>query len=123
MPHRIFVVEDHEWTREAITSLIELEPDLSICGTASSAEEALIGMPEAVDLVLVDLSMERMSGLDLIRAVRRRRPELPFIVFSGQPLVEYAGQAQEAGAHAYVEKGDAVGLLAAIYEVLYDRKE
>jgi DNA-binding NarL/FixJ family response regulator len=114
MPQRIFIVEDHDWAREALASLLRLEPDLEVCGTASSAEDALESLPSGCDLVLVDIGMRGMSGLELIRTIRERWPDLRCVVLSGQPSAQYAAAAHEAGAAAYVEKGDAPTLLATI---------
>ena len=118
MAKRLFLVDDHDWTREALSLLLELELGVEVCGTARSGEEALDALPAGADLVVVDLAMYGMHGLDVVRRIRERWPALPCIVLSGQPAVEHAVAARDAGAAAYVEKGDAPALLAAVVAVL-----
>lgn len=118
MPHRIFIVEDHDWAREALVSLINLEEDLTVCGEAVNTAEALAALPADADLVIVDLAMPGGSGLQLLKDIRERWPDLPTIVFSGKPALEYEDAAREAGATGYVEKGDAMGLLDLLYRTL-----
>jgi len=114
MQRNLFIVEDHEWAREALARLLELEPDLSVCGTAGSAEHALEQLPSGCDLVLVDLNMEGMSGLDLVRTIRERWPDLVCLVLSGHSAEEFESKAKEAGSIGFVEKGNAPALLEAI---------
>jgi len=118
MAHRVFLVEDHDWVRQMLSRLLSLQPDLEVVGAAESAEEALSTLPDGVDVVLLDLALEDSSGFDLLKTLRARRPELPCIILSGKPAIEYAGAARDAGAAHFVEKGDAPALLAAIHDVL-----
>lgn len=122
LPHpltkRLFLVDDHDWTREALSLLLELELGVEVCGTARSGEEALEALPADANLVLVDLAMHGMPGLDLVRRIRERWPSLPCIVLSGRPAIEHAVAARDAGAAAYVEKGDAPALIGAVVAVL-----
>lgn len=118
MDHRIFIVEDHEFVREMLARLIDLQPGLSVCGSAQSVEEALIALPADADLVLLDLSLQSESGLDLLAVIRQRWPSLPCIVLSGRAAAEYEATALTAGAVSYIEKGDAISLLDAIHAAL-----
>lgn len=119
MAHRIFIVEDHDWSREALTALINLEPDLIVCGAAASSKEALGMLPADAELVVLDIAMPGGSGLELLKAMRQRWPDLPTVVFSGHPALEYEEEARESGATGYIEKGDATGLLAMIHHTLH----
>ncbi|HLA63194.1 MAG TPA: response regulator transcription factor [Rhodothermales bacterium] len=118
MPHHIFIVEDHEWARDMLARLLDLEPDLLVCGAVGSAEAALKLLPAGADLVIVDLGLPGTSGLQLIEMIRARWPALPCIVLSAQPAVESAVAARDAGAAGYVEKGDTAALFALLYETL-----
>ncbi|MDX1531850.1 MAG: response regulator, partial [Rhodothermales bacterium] len=118
MPHRIFIVEDHEWVREMLARLLALQTDLEVCGAAEDPEAALDALPAGADVVLVDLALGSHSGLDLVGAIRERWPHIHCIVLSGKPAVEHAAAARDAGAAAFVEKGDAVSLLATLSDVL-----
>jgi DNA-binding NarL/FixJ family response regulator len=122
MKLRIFLIEDHEWTREALASLIDMEGDLAICGTAASAEEALVTMPAHIDLILVDYHLPGMTGTELVRILMERHPDLLCIVYTGWSEYEITSEAMAAGACAVVEKGDAPALVAAVYEA-FDRMQ
>ncbi len=69
--HSVFLVDDHPLVRESLTSLVNQQPDLVICGEAENAEQALreiaAGKP---DVAVVDISLKETSGLDLLKAVR-----------------------------------------------------
>lgn len=116
--HRIFLVEDHPFVREMQSRLIDLQPGLTVCGVAAGVDEALTALPADADLVLLDLSLGGGSGLDLLTTIRERWPDLPCLVLSGKPAVEYEGQVRALGAVGYIEKGDAISLLDAIHAVL-----
>lgn len=106
--------------RELITSLVDSQPDLAVCGAAGSGEEALRVIPSlSCDLALVDLMMPGMNGLDLLGELQVAAPELPCLVVSAQPESLYATRAVTAGARGFVPKGDPGALLAAIREVLH----
>lgn len=118
--HRLFIVEDHPDVREAYVALLQQEPALTVCGVAASAEEALVRIPEAKpDLVLVDVSLPGMSGLDLIAALRAHDPSLRALVVSGLDRADFGQRAGEVGAVGYVVKADGPeALLAAIRRAL-----
>lgn len=100
--------------QEALTVLINAQPNFSVCGTAGSAEEALEQLPGSADLVLVDVSLPGMTGLELVRQVRSRWPNLRCLVLSGHSADRYAEPAKQAGAVDYLMKGNAVALIEAI---------
>lgn len=118
MAFRLYLVDDHAWLLEMQARMLDLEPDFEVVGTALSAEAALDDLPDDVDLALVDLTLPGMTGLDLIRVLRDQRPGLPCLVLSAYPGVQHAAAARDAGAAAYVEKGDPKALLAAIRQTL-----
>lgn len=120
MKHHIFVVEDHEVMQSAIADLIELEGDLELCGSAHTASEALTKLAATpADLVLVDVSLPAMSGLELIGHLMETQPDLRCLVVSGHNEVLYAEQARRAGACGYLLKMDAAtDLIPAIRSVL-----
>ena len=118
MDHRLFIVEDHPFVREMLARMLDLQPDLTVCGTATTVEEALETLPAGADLVLLDLSLGDGSGLDLLSTIRQRWPALPCLVLSGKPAIEHEAATRAAGAAGYVEKGDAISLLNAIHAVL-----
>lgn len=115
----IFIVEDHPVMRQGLRSLLEREADLTICGEAPSGEAALeqIG-PPLPDLVLIDVSLPGMSGIELARSLRERYPGLPLAMLSGHGEKSHVEQALAAGASGYILKGHAVNLPAAVRQVM-----
>lgn len=107
-PARVLIVDDHPILRHGIAQLITRESDFVVCGEAGSYDEALqqLGQTET-DLMLVDLSLEGQSGLDLIRAVRERQPRVRCLVLSMHDERLHAERALRAGARGYLMKQEA----------------
>lgn len=102
---RLFIVEDHDIMRRTMTSLLLREPDFTLCGHAATGEEALNCLEQAEpDLVLVDLSLPAMDGLDLLAAIHERWPGLPCVVLSAHDGTYYKDKARVAGAVGYLAK-------------------
>ena len=118
MPHHVFIVEDHTLMREIVETYVEEQPALSVCGTASTGEDALDLLPCGADLVLVDISLPGMSGIDLICTIRVRWPELPCLVCSGHDEAVYVERALAAGARGYVAKGNPAELTEGLQCIL-----
>lgn len=118
--HRLYLVEDHPVTREGFAQLINFEPDLHVCGQAASAAKALAEIPVAKPhLVVVDISLDRTSGIDLIKDILARHTALPVLVLSTHDETLYAERALRAGAKGYVMKHElTVEVLKAIRKVL-----
>ena len=119
-PHRILVVDDHPILRRGLVHLLESEPDLTVGGQAGNAARATVMLEaENFDLALLDISLQGVSGLDLLATIRARWPNLPVLVFSMHDELLYAERALRAGARGYVMKADdPASLLAAIRHVL-----
>lgn len=102
---RIFIVDDHPIMRDGIAQLVNQQPDLEICGEASSAPEALEALEDLKpDLMVVDISLAGMDGIELIKIVKKRRSGLPMLVLSMHAEGLYAERAIRAGAKGYVMK-------------------
>lgn len=107
MKRKIFVVDDHDITRKGYMVLINPQPDLEVCGEAGSATEALEKIPDAnPDLAIVDISLEDMSGIELIKHLNVLRTDLPILVVSMHDEALYAERALRAGASGYVMKSE-----------------
>lgn len=118
MPVRVYIVEDHPVMRETLQDYLSLEPDLEICGMAESAEAALEALEAASpDVVLVDLSLPRRSGLELVEEIRERWGT-PCVILSGHGERTYVSRALASGARGYVLKGNPRELPLAIAHVL-----
>ncbi len=92
--YRIFVVEDYSLLQRQYGVLLGLEPDMQVCGTASSGAQALAQIPAAApDLVILDLSLPDMDGFELLKKLRELCSNLPVLVVSGYAADYFAAQA------------------------------
>lgn len=102
---RVFIVDDHPLVREWLGSLLARESDLEVCGQADDAAKTLAALPAAKpDLVVVDLSLNRGSGLDLIKDIGLQFPAARVLVLSMHEEISYPERAFRAGARGYVLK-------------------
>ena len=117
---RIVIAEDYTILREGLRALISAHPDFEVVGEAADGQDAIRCVERfAPDLVLMDLSMPRMNGLDAIHEVRRRVPETKVLALTVHKAEEYILAALEAGADGYVLKdADHAELMMAIATVL-----
>lgn len=116
---KVFVVEDHAVMREMLRALILREPDMAFCGDAETGSEALTKIPaSSPDVILVDVSLPGMSGIELLEQLRVKHPELPALVITGHDGAVYAEQAFRAGARGFIMKGDPFAIMTATRGVL-----
>src|SRR5262245_28880177 len=102
---RVILVDDHPVVRFGLSAIIGLQPDMAVVAEAGSGEEACkICSKQAADVVLMDLRLPGMSGLEAIRAIRKAQPKLRFIVLTTYDGDEDIHRALEAGAQAYLLK-------------------
>jgi two-component system, NarL family, response regulator LiaR len=112
-PLRLMLVDDHEMVRAGLRTFLGLQPDIEVVGEAGSGEQALALVPGlAPDIVLLDLVLPGMSGLDVVRRLRAAHPEVKVVV-----LTSYAGEdsvlpAVRAGVAGYLLKDVGPGELA-----------
>ncbi len=108
---RVLVVDDHDSMRRALTELIETRARLDVCA-AATAEEAVRLLDDAPpDLVVADLDLPGMDGIELTRILHVRRPELPVLVLSSHSAERFEQPALAAGARAYLVKREAATFL------------
>lgn len=117
---RVIVVDDHPVVREGLALLIGQEADLAYCGDAECASDALKLMAEAnPDLAIVDISLRDSSGIELIKDIRVRFPEVMVLVLSMHDESFYAERVLRAGARGYVTKDEAIDkVVTAIRRIL-----
>lgn len=109
---RIYLVDDHVLVRQGLALMINGTSDLVLCGESGSAEEALQDIPRSKpDVAIVDLSLDGTSGLELIKNLRERHPELQVLVLSMHEESFYAERVLRAGAIGYIMKQEAIGEL------------
>ena len=108
----IIIVDDHPMMRKGLAMTLEAEPDLTVVGQAADAEECLSMLEQMdLDLVIVDISLPGMSGLELIKHIQALQPDLKTLVVSRHVETLYAERAIRAGARGYVMKLEASNLI------------
>ena len=104
----MLLVDDHPIVRQGLAQLINREPDLTVCGEADSAHQALALLRTLKpDLAVIDVSLADRNGIDLLKDVKLRAPDLPVLVLSMHHESLYAERALHAGARGYVMKQEA----------------
>jgi DNA-binding NarL/FixJ family response regulator len=117
---RILIVDDHPLFQEALRELINREPGWSVCGKTTDPAEAMRLVEETrPDLVIVDISLGDSNGIDLIKSISARFPDLAMLVVSMHDESLYSEKAIRAGAMGYVTKHEPPKTVkAAIQQVL-----
>lgn len=102
---RILIVDDHPTFRMGLVALINNEPDMTVVAEAASGEQALeLFDPESIDIVLMDLRLPGLSGVETTLALRKRAPETNIIVLTTYDKDEDIHRALESGARSYLLK-------------------
>jgi len=117
---QVFIVDDHPVVRDGLTTIINHEQDLNVCGEAEDAYQALKTVTESKpDVVIVDISLKNSDGIELTKSIKSGYPKLPVIVLSVRDESVYAERALRAGARAYLMKDAASeNIIKAIRTVL-----
>jgi DNA-binding NarL/FixJ family response regulator len=113
---RVLIADDHAIVRRGLKQIVGTTADIFVAGEAAQGNEVLDGLrAESVDLLLLDMSMPGISGIDLIRRIRAERPTLPVLVLTMHNEAQIVSRALRVGASGYVTKdSDPEVLLAAI---------
>ncbi|RZL87849.1 MAG: response regulator transcription factor [Variovorax sp.] len=116
---RLFLVDDHPLVRDGLRARLDPLPSIEIVGEAGSATEALAVIETLrPDLVLADVGMKDMSGIELAALLQQRQPAVRVVMLSMYDNPEYVQQALQAGARGYVLKdAPAAEIVAAIEAV------
>jgi len=103
--NRVLIIDDHVMVREGVAEIIQHAEDLSVCGTASTANEGL-GLLNKLkpDLILVDITMPGKNGVEFIKDARAMQPELRILVMSMHDESLYADRVLRAGGRGYIRK-------------------
>lgn len=119
-PRRIVLVDDHPIVRDGLKQMIEQDAGLQVCGEAASADEAMVVVKEHhPDLILVDVFLEGINGIELTKMLCERDPSACVLVLSMHDETLYAERAVRAGAKGYVMKQEASRtILDAIHTVM-----
>jgi DNA-binding NarL/FixJ family response regulator len=102
---RILIVDDHEIVRSGLRRLLETQSGWEVCGEAGNGKEAIEkALALKPDLVLMDISMPVMNGIEATRQMRRLSPMTKVVIVSLHDNKSIAAQAKDAGAYAYLVK-------------------
>lgn len=109
---KVLLAEDHTIVRKGIRSLLDDEPDIEVVGEAEDGREALAKVEElAPDVVLMDITMPNLNGLDATRQIKKLYPEVKVLGLTMYTNEEYILQLLQAGASGYLVKQSAPGEL------------
>jgi len=117
---RIIIVDDHPIIRQGLAELIDHEKDLMVCGQADDAPAAMDAVKTLnLDLVIVDISLKKKNGIELIKDIKAQYPNLPVLTLSMHDESLYAERALRAGSKGYIMKAEATErVIEAIRKVL-----
>jgi two-component system response regulator NreC len=105
---RILIADDHEVVREGLRRMVEAEPDWEVCGVAANGREAVALATELhPDVVIVDMTMPELDGVQVVRQIKRAFPQTEFLVFSAHESESVIAEVFAAGAKSYIRKADA----------------
>lgn len=121
---RVLIIDDHAIVRAGLRRLLNESSDIEVAGEVGSAEEALEALPDLeADVILLDLALPGMSGLEALPLFRRMRPDLRVLALSMYSEEQYALRVFQAGADGFISKGSVIEeLLVALRRVAAGRK-
>ncbi|MFB3785256.1 MAG: response regulator [bacterium] len=121
---RIVIVDDEPTLRFGLTQILCLEKNLAVCGEASNVDQALQLIENArPDVAIVDISLEKRCGVDIIRTIRQRFDSVKLLVWSLHDEELYAERVLHAGAMGYISKREEPAkIVQAIFQILTGKK-
>lgn len=116
---RVLVADDHSIVRDGLKRILAATSDLQVAGEAASGDEALaLVRKNDYDVVMLDMSMPGIAGIDLIKRLKLERPKLKILVLSMHGESQYAARVLKAGAAGYLNKDSAAeALLGALRKI------
>jgi two-component system response regulator NreC len=122
-PLRILIADDHEVVREGMRTLIEHEPGWQVCGTATNGQEAVETAKQLKpQVVVLDMTMPKLDGLEALRQIKRALPNTEVMVFSAHHSEKTIEQLFDAGAKSYIQKSEAGRHLVSAIKSLAEHK-
>jgi two-component system, NarL family, invasion response regulator UvrY len=117
---RVLIVDDHAVVRQGLKQIVGAEPDMRVTGEAANANELLaLARHEPYDVVVLDIHMPGISGLDALKELKHDHPQLPVLILSMHPEDQVAVRTLKMGASGYLTKESAPEeLVRAIHKVV-----
>ena len=117
---RVFIADDHAVVRDGLCYLLEAQSDLTVVGDAGNGREAVALVKQLKpDVVLMDISMPELNGIDATRQIIQAVPATNVIILSMQGTAEYVFRALQAGAHGYLLKDSAGKVVVEAVRAVY----
>ena len=117
--YSILVIEDHMVFGKALAHFLAEKSQFQVVDLLRTGEEALEKLPHLqVDLILIDVSLPRMSGIDLVSEIHKKFPAIQCLMLSGHMTPSYVSRSLKAGARGYVLKEDVNGVVEGMERVL-----
>lgn len=102
---RVLLCDDHRIVREGLKQILADTDDIEVAGECADGPEAMrLASVLAIDLVLLDIALPTLHGLDVLRDMKQRLPRLPVLMLSTYPEKQYAGRCLRLGAAGYLNK-------------------
>lgn len=115
----LLLIEDHPIFAEALSQALRERGNVSSVSVVNTAEKAIQLVPELkVDLILVDVSLPQMNGIEFVSFIHEKRPDIPCLVISGHVSRRYARRSVDAGARGYAVKDNVSGIIEGIRCIL-----
>jgi DNA-binding NarL/FixJ family response regulator len=120
---RILIADDYAVVRQGLKKIVEESGEMQVVAEAANGADALSKIRQITcDVVLLDISMHGMSGIDVLKQVRVTNPELPVLILSNYPEDQYALRLIKAGAAGYLTKESAPALIMEAVRRVVDGK-
>ena len=120
---RVVVVDDHAILRDGICSLLERQDDILVVAEAENGRQALEKVAELLpDIVLMDIAMPEMSGLEALAEIKKVNPGIEVIILTGHASVDTAVEIMKLGGYEYLLKPTSTEDLMNKIDAAYERK-
>jgi len=120
---KVLIVDDHPVVRFGLRTMLESEENISVTGMAGSAKEALMEVQRVPpDVVLMDLRMPEMEGVEAIAELRHMQPDIRILVLTNYEADEYISRSLQAGAMGYLLKNTPQEEIVRAVEMVYENK-
>jgi DNA-binding NarL/FixJ family response regulator len=108
LPLRILIADDHDVMREGTRAVIERQPGWEVCGIAATGRQAVeLAFALEPDVVVMDMTMPELNGLEAAQQIKRRLPQTEILIFTAHQIEELVPEVFKTGVKSLIFKGDA----------------